>query len=408
MGIAELSESESALTKSKKGIMIAIVAIAILLIGIKAYEFYQQKQLLEKTISNLNWEIPLEKDFEFIDWRQMKLNKEFEKYGLKVFSVVVEDKEEYGIFDKLFGVMRKDGEIIIPAIYETLTPDWDMKYILGKNWSTDQAHYYSLDGGNYIAKTFKSASPFENGYAVVEDEAGYYIIEPSGEIKLKFDCDFLSIFDSERGLYQFQAQSNKNSIGGRWGLVDINGTILLDPKYDVIEKADEDKLLVIYKTESVFQESKYLDYDFKPLFEESFEHAEPFSDGLAPAKRENDTWGLMNTNGEIVQRISCSDFYSYSEELSIVGRGKRLCGIDKNGDAVFEVPYEESNSITGLRRGFQDGLLLFRGKNGKYGYIDRNGDVVIPPVFDDADPFEDGKTFVEVNGQGGVITRDGI
>jgi len=116
----------------------------------------------------------------------------------------------------------------------------------------------------------------------------------------------------------------------------------------------------------------------------------------------------MDTSGKIVQKIRCSDFYAYSEGLAIIGRGKRLCGIDKNGDTVFEIPYEEGSNITGLTRGFQDGLLLFRGNNGKYGYIDKNGDVLIPPVFDDADPFEDGKTFVEVNGQGGVITRDGI
>ncbi|WP_206458158.1 WG repeat-containing protein [Anaerovorax sp. IOR16] len=408
MEIVELPENTSTFTKQKKITLLVIIVIAVLLLGIKAYHLYQQKLLLEETIANLDWEIPLEKDFEFTDWRQLKQNEEFQKYGLRVFSVYAEDKDEDNIFDKLYGVMNEQGEIIVPAIYWHLTLNWDMGYILGENWDTYQAHYYSLDGKDFIAKTFKDASPFENGYATVEDEAGYHIIEPSGNVKLRFDCDYLSAFDSNRGLYEFEDKYDNGIIGGKWGIVDINGRVLLDAHYDMIHKADEDKILVTYETKSIIQESQYFDYDFNLVFQESFDEAKPFTDGLAPVKRIDDTWGLMNEKGEVVQKISCSDFYSYSEGLAIVGRGNYLCGINKKGETVFKEPYEEGGNITGLTKGFQEGLLLFRGKNGKYGYIDRNGDVVISPVFDDADPFEDGKTFVEVNGQGGVITRNGI
>jgi len=44
--------------------------------------------------------------------------------------------------------------------------------------------------------------------------------------------------------------------------------------------------------------------------------------------------------------------------------------------------------------------------NGKWGYINGNGEVVINPVYEGAFEFSDGRALVQLNGKWGYIDRD--
>ncbi len=392
--------------KKKKAAIVLLLLIVAIVSGIKGYQLWQQRALFQETVAKIDWEIPLDQEFTYKDWSLMKQNEDFEKHGLKIFSV--DAKENDSGIENLFGVMNEAGEILIPAVYWYFTPNWERGYLLGENWDTERAHYYTLDGKDFIEKTFESASGFEGGYAVVKDEAGYHIIQPDGDRTLSFECDYLELFDEEKGLYQFEKVSGNDITGGSWGIVNSNGSVILEPKYDIIEKADEDKILVVYTTGKQYQESRYLDSNFQPLFSERFEEAGVFCDGLAPVKRKNGIRGLINTKGEMIQELEYDTFYFYEEGMAVVGRDGNLCGIDQSGKIVFEVPYQESGNTAELHRGFREGLLVFQGKNGKFGYLGQNGEIVIPPVFDEANPFKNGRAYVEAEGKGGVIKRYGV
>lgn len=60
---------------------------------------------------------------------------------------------------------------------------------------------------------------------------------------------------------------------------------------------------------------------------------------------------------------------------------------------------------TGLH-GFGDGLLAVE-KNGKWGFIDRQGRLVIPADFEDTEGFAEGKAAVKLDGFWGVIDTSG-
>ncbi len=55
---------------------------------------------------------------------------------------------------------------------------------------------------------------------------------------------------------------------------------------------------------------------------------------------------------------------------------------------------------------FREGLAL-AAKNGKYGYIDKNNETVIPFLYDSGTDFEDGRAIVELDGKTGIIDRTG-
>lgn len=56
---------------------------------------------------------------------------------------------------------------------------------------------------------------------------------------------------------------------------------------------------------------------------------------------------------------------------------------------------------------FRDGLASFVGMNNKTGFIDPQGNWVIPPIFDETYDFYDGKASVKHNGKWGIVTKDG-
>ena len=55
----------------------------------------------------------------------------------------------------------------------------------------------------------------------------------------------------------------------------------------------------------------------------------------------------------------------------------------------------------------QTGELQYFNQDGKYGYKDENGNVVIQPIYDDAGSFSDGLTRVKLNGKWGLIDKTG-
>lgn len=68
-------------------------------------------------------------------------------------------------------------------------------------------------------------------------------------------------------------------------------------------------------------------------------------------------------------------------------------------EEITDVPYDEVYI-------FQEGLALVQ-QNGKYGYIDRTGTLIIPTQYDYAGAFSEGLAPVKQKGKWGYIDRNG-
>jgi WG containing repeat len=104
--------------------------------------------------------------------------------------------------------------------------------------------------------------------------------------------------------------------------------------------------------------------------------------------------GYINTKGDTViamgKYIRC-----YTDTIKSFGvvmkEDNRLIGIDKNEKELFEVFWFDNGPDY-----ISDGLLRIV-KNGKIGYADETGKIVIEPHYDCAYPFENGKAKVSKN-----------
>src|SRR5215204_6677153 len=69
----------------------------------------------------------------------------------------------------------------------------------------------------------------------------------------------------------------------------------------------------------------------------------------------------------------------------------------KSWEVAFEQPFEVAHP-------FSEGLAVI-GMGGKYGYVDKTGNVVIQPQFDEAEDFTEGMACITINYKEGFINR---
>jgi hypothetical protein len=264
--------------------------------------------------------------------------------------------------DDKYGAINTESEIVIPFEYTELG-----------SFSCDRA-YASIDGLNYgyidsknnrvIDFIYKDGQggfeprSFSEGYAITsKGEFDYfYIIDIDGnEILKRRTSEGLDyVGDFSEGLLQyyrsyFDADFGKTGeyiIDEKYTLQDYNQLAhypstfscrraVYHFPYDM--NAGED----LFRTE--FWYKSYIDHNGDAITDKKFEEADMFSENLAVVKLDEKT-GVINTNGEFV-------FY--------------------NDDLSFGEYYH-------------NGLIAYEDKQmKKYGFLDTEGNIIIPPEFDD-------------------------
>lgn len=135
----------------------------------------------------------------------------------------------------------------------------------------------------------------------------------------------------------------------------------------------------------------YINQKNEVVIPAKFDAAQNFSNGLAAVKI-NDLWGYINTKGEMViapKYKTIFGFYSTIakvciEEVKFTGPEANYIYINQKGEEVPE------NSVPGDPV-FFDGLKLVKTKEGKFGFENNKGVMVIPAIYENARDF---------NGQG--------
>lgn len=138
--------------------------------------------------------------------------------------------------------------------------------------------------------------------------------------------------------------------------------------------------------------------DGKPLFSEEFENGITAAfEGIFRVDNEDGTYSLYTAKQKPELVPGCENLVSVgamSEELiPIVKKNSRISFIDKKGKEEFVLEPHNGKEITEVSS-FSDGRATIKTDDGKYGFIDKNGKVVIEPKYDDATDFIDGVAFV--------------
>ncbi|MBX3012744.1 MAG: WG repeat-containing protein [Caldilineaceae bacterium] len=139
-----------------------------------------------------------------------------------------------------------------------------------------------------------------------------------------------------------------------------------------------------------------------------FALAGEFSEGMAAVSYDGRNTGFINQIGELVITPRFSYAGRFVQGLAIVG----VRGV--NADAPFLTTYIDrlGRFVLGEQRflaaePFREGLAAVSYDGQQYGYIDRQGQVVIGMQFTAAESFQEGLAAVQFGGQYGYIDRSG-
>ena len=140
----------------------------------------------------------------------------------------------------------------------------------------------------------------------------------------------------------------------------------------------------------------------------TYEDAEYFSEGLAAVKL-NGKWGYIDKAGKVIIQYKYDWAGAFEEGLAVVSIGHEETGdyyvINKSGEVVEELSVDFGEPI------FSEGLFETKEgdwpPNGKFGYVDEEGNTVIAPRFDFASYFVEGLACVGIGDKYGFIDKTG-
>lgn len=289
----------------------------------------------------------------------------------------VKENGKWGVYNK-----EKD-QLTVPFVYE------DIDYCYGCN--TKGTYVFAQKDGKWGVVSFKNEVlvPFEYDHehmnmrsdewieSLYKDNRKYSINLKTNKAEIDTcEClptEDLSSLDTQLGPYTGQRRN------GKWGLVDAAGKLILDHVYDDINYNDESSAVL-----GIVRNEKYgvADSTGKIIIPLAYDYwIEPQCDGAVLLGEKNGKDIAFDKTGKQIltpyskfQKMTLED----GTKMIAIVQGK-LFGFYNPATGKLIAPKYTSLSYYG------DSRYLNIGIGDKYGYIDRDGNTVVPPVYDYTD-----------------------
>jgi len=190
---------------------------------------------------------------------------------------------------------------------------------------------------------------------------------------------------------------------GQSGYIDTLGQWVIKPSKKYSNKGAFYEGFAAVNVATLFEVPKwgYIDTKEKFVIKPKYESASAFSEGVAAVKLNGKT-GYINKKGNLIIQCIFDDAFSFHNGLATVMVGNLWGLIDVSGNFVIQ-PLSE----TSLYFESQSSYSVYK-SNGKYGFIDIAGKVVIDPKFEDVESFSEGVALVSSDrAQAAFIDRNG-
>ena len=263
---------------------------------------------------------------------------------------------------------------------------------------------------------------FSEGLAAVKQNDMWGFINREGRFAIQ--PRFHDVFGFSEGLAVVE-------IDKKYGYIDKNGNPVIAPKYDwampfsegvasvmlgsstiIIDKqgnklftmADENDEVNIFSDGLAVVDTDlkegYINHEGKMVITPQFDYAAPFVDGIAVVNI-GEKWGFINTEGEYILPLQFDQAESFSEGVAPVCQDGQWRFIDCHGETVATLGNQYTTVFS-----LSEGRAIVE-KAGKYGAIDKVGNLIIDTRFDLLKNFSEGLAYARMGNTQGFITPTG-
>lgn len=319
-------------------------------------------------------------------------------------STFQEDRAYFSI-DGLYGYLDKTGRIIVEPIYEDAGRFWDGLAIVMRSGSYG---VIGMEGEEVLPPEYDYIG-MEDGFIIAEKDGLKYCFDREGRQCLEEGWDWIWVREGV-----FLVERN-----GKEGLIDSDGKVLFEPEYDSLIPIPE-KELVIVNNDGLYGVTDYAEKEKVPFVYSGISYDNSGAGGLKvtyeePYEKGQETWyhvchGYLSfTEEDSFEEIPpVYDYISFFKgDRAIVKTQGKYGIIRRDGSLEYPVEYDsirlyENGSLALwagdtaelidsdgniIHSGEYDDITLFgRGysveKDRKYGFLNEQGEQVIPAVYD--------------------------
>ncbi len=300
-----------------------------------------------------------------------------------------------------WGYINKLGELTIPARYDEagVFTEGCAPVRVSIFWG-----YIDKKGNWFLRPVFTQASNFNNKRAQISlfdptDSAtitGY--ISPKGEFLFRIETYEVG-YDYHDGLLRMRSA---DQMGMAFGFRDSMGNYIIQPRFDAALDFSEGLAAIMLGTKWGFT-SPMDDFTIFPVYDEAYS----FNESLAFVRSEKKK-GFINKKGKMMINLSSYDEVSpfIYEDMIAVRKNGKMGFVDKKGKLKVKTIYN-NNILSAFGNGLAAVAITDNAGATKYGYINKEGKMIIPATFDEAFNFYEDRARVKLNGKYAFIDTTG-
>lgn len=288
-----------------------------------------------------------------------------------------------------YGFVNIYGDEVLPVVYDQTSNEFTEGYA----WVYKKKYgYVNSDGTSITDLKYDAVEPFHNGIAAVmkydKKEAMYGYINTSGREITPIQYVEVGTFEDGYGYVKtkggYDKKTKKNAVS-KYGFVDANGNNLTPAKYDWVGNPSNGITLCRIGTMYGFVNN-------------TGKEITPFIFTSADAFKEDVTWAKLNQSE--ADKVRRGEPLPAAAAASQLKQAQKLVLIDKEGSVLTDAVYTSAYQPT-------EGRIAATDSNDKSGWLDYQGNVAIPFIYDNSSFFSDGVAAVKKDGKWGYIDPNG-
>jgi hypothetical protein len=289
--------------------------------------------------------------------------------------------------DSLYGLIDRNGDYLIPPVYNELSEPSEDLCVAVRN---DTAAYIYKNGKPLTQFIFDIAGDFKNGYAIVSIKEKFGVLNSSGSFSVEPQYDELV----PAGSHRLKARKN-----GMWGLIDLNGEIILPCTYTAIGEYNEGLILIAKDQKCGFADlngNTVVPLNFK--YTAALLNTASFKNGYALIRQKLKNV-IVDSTGKTISFPGIEDYGHPSEGLIPVRKNKKWGFAGMNGNILIPCKYQW---VSEMNYGFAIVKL-----NNLTGMINSSGEFIITPLYENIISSREG-IIVQTSGLFGLFSSSGI